>query len=36
MESVPVRETFEGQVAWEGDVEVFAVEHPGVAKRCAA
>lgn len=28
IETVPVRETFQGQVVWEGEVEVFAVEHP--------
>ncbi len=34
LETVPVRETFQGEVAWEGDVEVFVVEHPGGATRC--
>jgi hypothetical protein len=34
LETVPVRETFQGQVAWEGDVEVFSVEHPSGADRC--
>ena len=28
IESVPVVETFQGKVAWEGVVEVFAVAHP--------
>jgi hypothetical protein len=34
LESVPVLETFRGQVAWEGRVEVFSVEHPHGAVRC--
>lgn len=33
-ETVPIREICRGQVAWEGDVEVFAVEHPSGATRC--
>lgn len=35
VESVPVKEVFQGQVAWEGDVEVFAVSHNS-AKDCFA
>jgi hypothetical protein len=34
LETVPVRETFQGQVAWEGEVEVFEVGHPSGAMRC--
>ena len=34
LETVPIRETFQGQVAWEGEVEVFSVEHPSRATRC--
>jgi hypothetical protein len=34
LESVPLRETFQGQVAWEGVVEVFAVEHASGAVLC--
>jgi hypothetical protein len=28
LESVPVKETHEGQTVWEGEVQVFAAEHP--------
>lgn len=35
IESVPVREEHEGKVVWEGEVQVFAVEHPK-AKRIYA
>lgn len=29
VETVPVKETFQGQTVWEGDVEVFALaDHP--------
>lgn len=28
LESVPVKETHEGATVWEGEVQVFAVEHP--------
>jgi len=28
IESVPVREVFQGELVWEGEVQVFAVEHP--------
>jgi hypothetical protein len=34
LETVPVREMFRGQVAWEGEVEAFSVEHPSGATRC--
>ena len=29
----PVKESFRGEIVWQGDVEVFAVEHPK-AKHC--
>jgi len=32
--TVPIREMWQGEVAWEGDVEVFQVEHPSGATRC--
>lgn len=28
LESLPVTETFKSEVAWGGEVQVFAVEHP--------
>jgi len=28
VESVPVTETFNGETVWDGDVQVFAVDHP--------
>ncbi len=34
IESVPVKETFEGQTVWEGVVEVFGLEGHPTAKRC--
>ena len=34
--TVPVREMFKGQVAWEGEVEVFAITGHAKAKRCYA
>ena len=34
LKTVPIRETFKGKVAWEGEVEVFSVEHPSGATRC--
>ena len=34
LESVPIRETWRGALAWEGEVEVFQVEHPSGATRC--
>ncbi len=34
IETVPIREVWHGEVAWEGDVEVFAVEHASGATRC--
>jgi len=35
LESVPIREVFQGELVWEGEVQVFAVEHPQT-KRCYA
>lgn len=35
VESVPVTETFNGQTVWDGEVQVFSVEHPK-ASRCYA
>lgn len=36
LESVPVKETFQGETVWEGVVEVFElIDHP-TAKRCYA
>jgi len=35
LETVPVKEIFRGQTVWEGEVEVFAVDHPK-AKKCYA
>ena len=35
VESVPVRETFQGELVFEGEIQVFAVEHPK-ASRCYA
>jgi hypothetical protein len=35
VETVPVKETFQGQTAWEGEVEVFTVDHAD-AKHCYA
>ena len=36
IESVPVKETFQGQTVWEGVVEVFKlIDHP-TAKKCYA
>ena len=34
LESVPVKEVFKGQTAWEGDVEVFTLAGHPQAKRC--
>jgi hypothetical protein len=28
LETVPVHEVFQGQTVWQGEVEVFSVEHP--------
>lgn len=36
LESVPVRETFRGELVWEGDVQVFQVAHPSGATRAYA
>jgi hypothetical protein len=35
VESVPVTETFNGETVWDGEVQVFSVEHPE-ASRCYA
>jgi hypothetical protein len=35
VESVSVTETFNGETVWDGEVQVFAVEHP-TATRCYA
>jgi hypothetical protein len=36
VESVPVRETFQGQVVWDGEVQVFDVTGHPKATRCYA
>lgn len=36
IESVPVRETFQGQVVWDGTVEVFALSGHATASRAYA
>jgi len=36
VESVPIRETFQGQVVWEGEVQVFDVTGHPTATRCYA
>ena len=36
IESVPVKETFQGQTVWEGVVHVFALHGHQAAKRCYA
>lgn len=36
VETVPVCEVFKGQIAWEGDVEVFAIKGHPKARRCFA
>jgi hypothetical protein len=36
LESVPIREMFGANVAWEGVVEVFAIQGHPKAKRCYA
>jgi hypothetical protein len=35
LETVPVNEMFRGQPVWQGEVEVFTVDHPK-AKKCYA
>jgi hypothetical protein len=35
-ETVPVKEVFRGQTAWEGNVEVFTITGHAKAKRCYA
>lgn len=34
VESVPVREVFQGRAIWQGDVEVFTQRNHPKAKRC--
>ena len=34
IESVPILEIWQGKVAWEGDVEVFELQHPSGGTRC--
>ena len=36
VDSVPVKEVFRGETAWQGEVEVFALEDHPKAKRCYA
>ena len=35
VETVPVKETFQGQTVWEGRVEVFDVDHPQTSRMYA-
>ena len=32
VETVPVKETFNGQTVWEGEVEVFDIDHPKASR----
>ena len=32
VETVPVKETFQGQTVWEGKVEVFDIDHPQTSR----
>lgn len=32
VETVPIKETHEGQTIWEGEVEVFEIEHPQTSR----
>lgn len=32
VETVPVKETFQGQTVWEGHVEVFDIDHPQTSR----
>jgi aminoglycoside phosphotransferase (APT) family kinase protein len=32
VETVPVKETFQGQTVWEGHVEVFDIDHPQASR----
>jgi hypothetical protein len=36
IETVPIREMWQGEVAWAGEVEIFEVAHPSGATRCFA
>lgn len=35
LESVPIRETFKGELVWEGEIQAFAVEHPKATRAYA-
>jgi hypothetical protein len=35
VESVPIRETFKGELVFEGEIQVFAVEHPKASRAYA-
>jgi hypothetical protein len=35
VESVPIREMFKGELVWEGEIQVFAVEHPKASRAYA-
>jgi hypothetical protein len=32
VETVPIKETHEGQTVWEGEVEVFNIDHPQTSR----
>ena len=32
VETVPIKETHEGQTVWEGEVEVFDIDHPQTSR----
>ena len=36
LETVPVSEVFQGEIVWQGDVEVFEIHGHPTAKRCYA
>lgn len=36
VETVPVTETFQGRIVWQGEVEVFNIRGHPVARRCYA
>jgi len=36
VQTVPIKEVFQGRTAWEGDVEVFNLSDHAKAKRCYA
>ena len=35
LQTMPVKETFQGETVWDGDVEVFFVDHPQTNKAYA-